>query len=67
MLNDTSARHASQTSHDHTSSSAGTTLWLLWDPLRFTLKGHVPRPSLRYVEAAMLIVVAFVTILLIEF
>jgi len=44
-----------------------TTLWLLWDPLRFTLKGHVPRPSLRYVEAAMLIVVAFVTILLIEF
>ena len=48
-------------------AQAATTLWLLWDPLRFTLKGHVPRPSLRYVEAAMLIVVAFVTILLIEF
>ena len=48
-------------------AQAATTLWMLWDPLRFTLKGNVPQPSLRYVEAAMLIIVAFITILLIEF
>ena len=37
-------------------------LWVVYDPLIFILKGNVPRVTLRYVEAVMMVTFAVVTI-----
>jgi hypothetical protein len=40
--------------------------WMIWDPLRFILKGGVPRLTMRKAELVVLLLLAIVTFVLIE-
>ena len=37
-------------------------LWVIYDPMMFILKGNVPRVTLRYVEAVVMVAFALVTV-----